>query len=394
MGAFVMNVIFKALLVFMLAFLAPQIASADTMTRLNNSDRPGYDYRNFWQSRNDPEVCRKACLDDVKCKAWTYVNPGVQGKQSRCFLKDRKALDVRNTCCVSGVRIVAANTAPPEVDAFTKNIQLPGATYKTLTLLRADPKSCQKACIADKKCKSWTYRARGDRLVGYKPQCYLKNSVPIPVRANGRTSGVKNVVAAPNLKVGTSVLQKPVLINRPATTVRPTKPPPQAGIRTAPTGSSRVVANPGGRAIVVAPKLGVNPAVENMFDQMQAKRNAAIREAAARAKARRDALDEMRRRASANDPTSYGALDCDDSDPAVHPNQNEVCNFKDDDCNGLVDEGVTLTVYRDADGDSFGDPEHQTHVCASGSGLVGMSLNALDCDDNDVRKNPAAGTCN
>ena len=27
----------------------------------------------------------------------------------------------------------------------------------------------------------------------------------------------------------------------------------------------------------------------------------------------------------------------------------------DDDCDGLVDEDVTTTVYRDADGDGFGD---------------------------------------
>jgi formylglycine-generating enzyme required for sulfatase activity len=30
--------------------------------------------------------------------------------------------------------------------------------------------------------------------------------------------------------------------------------------------------------------------------------------------------------------------DCNDRDPAIHPGAVEVCNFKDDDCNGLVDE--------------------------------------------------------
>jgi formylglycine-generating enzyme required for sulfatase activity len=44
------------------------------------------------------------------------------------------------------------------------------------------------------------------------------------------------------------------------------------------------------------------------------------------------------------DGDGYGALcvagpDCNDRDPAMHPGAVETCNFKDDDCNGLVDDG-------------------------------------------------------
>jgi len=44
--------------------------------------------------------------------------------------------------------------------------------------------------------------------------------------------------------------------------------------------------------------------------------------------------------------------DCNDSDPAVHPFREEICNGVDDNCNGLVDESLAGV---DADGDLIGD---------------------------------------
>jgi hypothetical protein len=132
-----------------------------------------------------------------------------------------------------------------------------------------------------------------------------------------------------------------------------------------------------------------------MFDNITARRGKAVRDALANQQRIADANAELRRRRSANNPSgrAIARLDCDDSDPGIHPNQNEVCNFKDDNCNGTVDEGVTITVYRDMDGDGFGDPEQRVEACAAGGGLAGMSLNANDCDDSSARLNPAAGTC-
>jgi hypothetical protein len=38
------------------------------------------------------------------------------------------------------------------------------------------------------------------------------------------------------------------------------------------------------------------------------------------------------------------AADCDDSDPAIHPGAEEICNRRDDNCNGLVDEGFISDI--------------------------------------------------
>ena len=43
--------------------------------------------------------------------------------------------------------------------------------------------------------------------------------------------------------------------------------------------------------------------------------------------------------------------DCDDSDPLVHPQATEVCNERDDNCNGEIDEGAGIDWFFDFDED-------------------------------------------
>ncbi|MFT3714312.1 MAG: putative metal-binding motif-containing protein [Archangium sp.] len=85
--------------------------------------------------------------------------------------------------------------------------------------------------------------------------------------------------------------------------------------------------------------------------------------------------------------------DCNDADPTAFPERSEVCDGRDNDCDGELDEGVRTTWYRDADGDGFGDSANTVVTCnAPTSGFVAV---AGDCDDSRADANPRAlETCN
>ena len=51
-----------------------------------------------------PELCRDLCAQDPKCKAFTYVSPGIQGPNARCWLKDMSSRPERVNGLVSGVK--------------------------------------------------------------------------------------------------------------------------------------------------------------------------------------------------------------------------------------------------------------------------------------------------
>jgi gliding motility-associated-like protein len=84
--------------------------------------------------------------------------------------------------------------------------------------------------------------------------------------------------------------------------------------------------------------------------------------------------------------------DCDDNSSFISPLGTEVCNLLDDNCNGLVDEGVQTIFYLDFDNDGFGNGNSNTLACSL---PLGYSSNSIDCNDNSAMAYPGANElCN
>ena len=74
----------------------------------------------------------------------------------------------------------------------------------------------------------------------------------------------------------------------------------------------------------------------------------------------------------------------------MHPGAPEMCNGRDDDCDGVIDEGDAVDAiefYIDADHDGYGDAAHPVDACTQ---PPGTSLNENDCDDTRASVNPGA----
>jgi subtilisin-like proprotein convertase family protein len=83
--------------------------------------------------------------------------------------------------------------------------------------------------------------------------------------------------------------------------------------------------------------------------------------------------------------------DCDDAEELAYFGATEVCDGVDNNCDGVIDEGVTTTSYADADLDGFGDPDWPAYTCGVPEGYV---ENSTDCDDSNDLVNPdATETC-
>ncbi|MCA9605510.1 MAG: putative metal-binding motif-containing protein [Myxococcales bacterium] len=80
--------------------------------------------------------------------------------------------------------------------------------------------------------------------------------------------------------------------------------------------------------------------------------------------------------------------DCDDMRPGVNPTVPEVCgNGLDDNCDGVMDEGLLVDGFVDGDGDGWGDDAAPMMACA---GAPSFATRGGDCNDDDPDVSPGA----
>ncbi len=94
------------------------------------------------------------------------------------------------------------------------------------------------------------------------------------------------------------------------------------------------------------------------------------------------------------DHSAATSTDCDDTNAAVLPGADELCNGIDDDCDGTVDDAAidAPAWFIDYDGDGYGSTDYTGEGCDPGTGWV---QNTDDCDDTDASVSPAgAESCN
>ena len=81
------------------------------------------------------------------------------------------------------------------------------------------------------------------------------------------------------------------------------------------------------------------------------------------------------------------STDCNDNNPTVKPGAAEMCNGVDDNCNGVVDDGLTFqNYYVDGDADGFGSGA----AVSACSPVAGRVTNNTDCNDASASIKPGA----
>ncbi|MDP2315763.1 MAG: putative metal-binding motif-containing protein [Pseudomonadota bacterium] len=91
--------------------------------------------------------------------------------------------------------------------------------------------------------------------------------------------------------------------------------------------------------------------------------------------------------------TVADSTDCDDTQAAAFPENPEVCDEVDNDCDGRVDEGATdiILSFEDLDGDGYGNGDIDNIGCTMPEG---WTTEPGDCDETDPAIHPEAeDTC-
>lgn len=85
------------------------------------TDRPSGDFQRTVLPQADAELCVNQCAADLRCSAYSYVKPNVQGKDPLCYLKGAPApRPVKNACCTSGTMHTCLTSHYPRLRGFSQ----------------------------------------------------------------------------------------------------------------------------------------------------------------------------------------------------------------------------------------------------------------------------------
>jgi hypothetical protein len=81
--------------------------------------------------------------------------------------------------------------------------------------------------------------------------------------------------------------------------------------------------------------------------------------------------------------------DCNDQNPSIFPEADEICDGIDQNCDNIPDNNATSapTWFADQDDDGFGDDTNPIHECEAPTGYIAQGG---DCDDTDETRFPGA----
>jgi hypothetical protein len=166
---------------------SPAAAQSGLVPIQTNFDRPGGDYTNAPIPSGDPADCALLCERDRRCHAWSFNYPNDANPGAVCWLKNTVPPRVQDDCCVSGVR--GAGVVEPRNRSVETSIDRAGGDYRSVELKSDEgDEACHAACVADNKCRAWTYARPG--YVSKAPHCFLKKEIKPPHRRAGFISGV------------------------------------------------------------------------------------------------------------------------------------------------------------------------------------------------------------
>lgn len=161
-----------------------------TLSKLENRNILGGDYKNLvLMPGENCEKCMEECLKDPDCKAYTYVKPGVQGLNARCWLKSSVSTPVSDPNCTSGIKTITDKISEPDI-SYHENIDIPGNNLRSFDLVKGE--TCQK-CIEEsmkeKDCVAYTFTKPGFQTP--YGRCYLKTVANHLVENKNCISGIK-----------------------------------------------------------------------------------------------------------------------------------------------------------------------------------------------------------